>query len=195
MKSAWTAVPTKIWRISAKGSARLILALVSAAAQMPIARRTASTTTTTAPSVVLATSSVQMDASTARTRSAAVMEATVEPGELFIWLILSQQATSYSSRPTNSAICLSHSISLSRVIDLFRAQFMTSYLESGSNSFSVLNAAGYAIWKDEVYSFGGYVQYGESQTRILKLLPGACEFERQSVTLRRDFGATYESVA
>jgi len=61
MKSAQKkAAPTKIWRISARASAQLILAPVSPAAQMPIARRTASMHTTIAHSVVHATSSAPM---------------------------------------------------------------------------------------------------------------------------------------
>ena len=66
---------------------------------------------------------------------------------------------------------------------------------SGSASYTVLNGAGYTIYKNEVYSFGGYSAYGVPQTRILKFVPGECEFKEQSVKLVRDYYSGYGSIA
>jgi hypothetical protein len=77
----------------------------------------------------------------------------------------------------------------------FHAALLTVILASGSNSFSVLNTAGYAVWKDEVYAFGGYVTYGVKKTRILKLLPDACEFQLQSLTLKKEYSSGTGSLA
>ncbi|CAG5110039.1 Oidioi.mRNA.OKI2018_I69.chr2.g4490.t1.cds [Oikopleura dioica] len=65
--------------------------------------------------------------------------------------------------------------------------------ESGSNSFTVLNGAGYVVYKNEVYAFGGYTTYGVPKTRILKLV--GCEFQVQSAKLRYDFSTSYGSIA
>ena len=74
------AAPTKICRINAKVDAQLILEPVSSAAQMLNAKKIASMRTIIAPSDAPAIFSVQMDASTARTKSAAVMAAAEDQG-------------------------------------------------------------------------------------------------------------------
>jgi len=58
-----------------------------------------------------------------------------------------------------------------------------------------MNGAGYTIYKNEVYSFGGYASYDVPRTRILKFFPDECEFKEQSVKLRRDFLSNYGSIA
>ena len=191
--------PTEIWRTSAKPGARPFSETVSSAAQTPTARKAASTRTTTAHSVARATFSVRMDVSTARMPSAAATAGTMaeEQGGLFISPILSRRASKFSSRQTNSVSFSSHLILSFQVFVVFHTELLTLVfiIESGSTSFSVLNGAGYAIWKDEVYSFGGYVPYGVKKTRILKLMPSACEFQLQSVTLKSEFGASWGSIA
>ena len=66
---------------------------------------------------------------------------------------------------------------------------------SGSSSYTVMNGAGYTIYKNEVYSFGGYASYDVPRTRILKFFPDECEFKEQSVKLRRDYNSIYGSIA
>ena len=75
----------------------------------------------------------------------------------------------------------------------YSAKFLRNFLESGSNSYTVLNTAGFAVYKNEVYSFGGYSSYGVEKTRILKLV--GCEFQVQAAKLTRDFSTSYGSIA
>lgn len=65
---------------------------------------------------------------------------------------------------------------------------------SGSSSYTVLNSAGFTIYKNEVYSFGGYASYGDSKTRILKFFPDECAFKSVGISLKRDYYSNYGSI-